>query len=281
MLPGSSTVSSHGDTGRHRGGDRAPRPLTAPVQIIQHWRGFSRTAPPGTPVASLFPSGPGGRGGNSGEGRAMNATIRGMRGALLLALALGTTGCAGMGLEDILGGMTYPGGDGEVRGEVQYVDERDREIEVRSGWGQGTRVEYSSDTDVIFRNERYSVRDLERGDRVSMRVQQGRNGRLYTDRIYVEQSVSAGSGSSYPRDGDWDDRSAGRVQRYEGRVEQIDHRRGWFELRARDGRDYQVTLPYNPASSLRERFRRLRRGDAVRLEGERLSGGRVEVVRFR
>lgn len=198
-------------------------------------------------------------------------------GALVGLAAL--SGCAGMGsLGDVLGGMGMPGTGGEVRGEVRYVDTRSRELEISSGWGGSRRVEYDRRTEVLYRQRRYSVSALERGDVVSMRVRQDRRGRLYTDRIYVERSVRD-RGRSYPGDRDYpDDR---HLQSYSGRVDYVDRDRGIFEMRGQHGRTYLVYLPERPSRSTRDRFRRLRRGDHVRFEGEQFSDRRVELYRFR
>lgn len=180
-------------------------------------------------------------------------------------------------MADVLGGMGGMGGMGsQVRGEVEWVDDRGRQIEVRSGWGQSSRVRYDSRTEVVYRNQRYSVRDLERGDVVSMQVRRASNGESYADRIYVEESVRDRRGSGYPSS----DYPSGRREVFDGRILDIDYGRGWFELDSRDGR-YRVSLPYNPSRSLTDRFRRLRRGDSVRIEGERLNHERVELYRFR
>lgn len=195
--------------------------------------------------------------------------------ALALLLASGCAGLGGLGtLEDVLGGMGGLGTGDQVRGEVGYVDERSREIEVRTSFGRTTRLRYDSRTEVIHRDRRYSVRSLERGDRVEARVQERRDGELYADRIYVERSVRDGGGG-----GDYGDGEEGRVQRFDGRAGWVDQQRGRFQLRSGHG-SYTVSLPYNPGRSTTDRFRRLRSGDSVRLQGELLGRDRVELVRF-
>ncbi|MEX0804496.1 MAG: hypothetical protein WD688_14460, partial [Candidatus Binatia bacterium] len=54
----------------------------------------------------------------------------------------------------------------------------------------------------------------------------------------------------------------------EGTVDRIDHERGIFEVRTRDGSAITVALPYNARPSEVDEFRRLRAGDRVQLEGE-------------
>jgi hypothetical protein len=45
-------------------------------------------------------------------------------------------------------------------------------------------------------------------------------------------------------------------------------------------RDYVVSLPYRASGSTVDRFRRLRRGDRVRFEGEMYGQGRIGLERF-
>ena len=195
-----------------------------------------------------------------------------MRWTPALAL-LALTGCAGMSgmgsLEEILGGM---GGMGNsVRGEVEWVDTGRRELQVRSGWSGSTRLSYDSRTQVYYRDERYPVSALSVGDLVSAQVERDRRGDAYARQIYVERTRDVYD--------DRDDR-AGRVERFDGQVGSVDRQRGRFALRTSRG-NWTVTLPYNASNSTRDRFARLRSGQSVRIEGEVLGSGRVELVRFR
>lgn len=191
---------------------------------------------------------------------------------LIPLLTLTATGCASLGsLEDILagaGGGLY--GD-EVRGEIRQVDTRRQTIELESGWGQSDRVRYDNRTEVVYQQRRYDVRDLERGDRVRVRVDDTVSREPYATVVYVEESV---------RDRDGRDGGYARLQRLDGRVEDVDTREGWFEMRDSGGALVLVTLPYEPGSSVRDRFRRMRRGDWVRVEGELLNRSRLLLHRF-
>ena len=200
----------------------------------------------------------------------------------VLALAfLATTGCAGgagLGaIGDILGGMAglpgAGGGGNEIRGQVSYVDERRSEIELQSDQGQRARLSFDSRTEVVYQNQRYPVTALEAGDRVAVRVQQSQGGALYAQQILVEQSVSEGGGGGGAVG------SSGRVDRFDGQVGWIDQPRGRFELRTSRG-SYTVTMPYNPNPTVADRFRRLRGGDTVRIEGEFMGSDRIELLRF-
>lgn len=186
---------------------------------------------------------------------------------LMLALTLPViSGCAGMGLEEILGGVPM---GGDVRGEIEWVDERNREIGVSGGWGGRETVSYDSRTRVVYQRRTYEVRDLERGDLVSIDVDSDSRGRRYARTIQVERSVR-----------DSDGRTGGRrLQRYEGRVQWVDLDRG--EFGAEIGRtQYTVVLPHRSDDSTLRHFRRLRRGDRTRFEGEQFDRRVIELYRF-
>ena len=195
------------------------------------------------------------------------------RWAVLALALLSTSGCAsmGVGLEDILGEIGGVDGlSGDVRGEVDWVDTRRQEIEVSSSFRQRTRLAYDSRTQVIYRGERYSVNSLETGDRVSIQVEQGRRGERYARQIRVEQT------SRDQRDGRSDQVRSGR---FDGQVGWVDSDRGRFELRTSRG-TYTVSLPYSADRSTVDRFRRLRSGNNVRIQGELLGNNRIELDRF-
>jgi hypothetical protein len=173
-------------------------------------------------------------------------------------------------LEDILsaGGL---GGYGERSGEIGQVDTRRQEIQLYSRWGGNEYVRYDGRTEVVYRQRRYAVRDLERGDLVRMRIEQDRGTVPYTSYIEVQESV---------RDREGRVGGADRLQRVEGEVRAIDVNRGWFELRQSNGNIVDVTLPYDPSRAVLDRFHRLRRGNRVRVEGWLLNAYRMELNRF-
>ena len=189
--------------------------------------------------------------------------------ALILAVSV-MSGCAGMGLQDILSGVPL---GGDVRGEIDSVDDRSRELAVRSGWGSRETLRYDSRTRVLYRNQRYDVRDLERGDVVTIDVGGDSRGRRYAETVRVERSVRDSDGRSGRRDQDY------RIERFDGQVTSVSGNRGEFGVRVGNSR-YQVNVAERASNATRERFRRLRRGDRVRFEGERYNGGRVELIRF-
>ena len=111
---------------------------------------------------------------------------RGAASAALVLAATSVTGCAGMGLSDILSGIPL---GGDVRGEIVWVDSRRREMGISSGWGNRETLRYDSRTRVVYRDRRYDVRDLERGDVVSVDVDEDSRGRRYAETVRVERSA--------------------------------------------------------------------------------------------
>lgn len=175
-----------------------------------------------------------------------------------------------------LGDMNGPGdygslGGNDLIGEVRRVDTRNRQIELRSDSGRNLQVRYDNNTQVVYRQRDYAVSNLEPGDYVAMRAQQDRDGRYYADYITVREAAQDRGGAG--RGG------IGRLDRFEGRVESIDSRRGSFEVRDR-GRVVLVTLPYNAPRSVSDRFNRLREGDFVRGEGRYINDDRFELENF-
>lgn len=96
-------------------------------------------------------------------------------------------GCDELGRYNGLGG--YGGTGSEIVGEIQNVDSRAAEIEIRSESGRTTRVRYDSRTQVVYQQRNYSVSNLEPGDYVAMRVDSDRAGRPYTDLVTVREGA--------------------------------------------------------------------------------------------
>ena len=187
--------------------------------------------------------------------------------ALLSLALLGFTGCPALGPLDIpVGGV-----NSDVMGEVQYVDNRARELEIRSDSGRRTVVRFDNNTQVLYRQRTYPVSNLERGDYVAARVQQDRDGRLLVTDISVRETAQdRGMGASV----------GNRLDRTEGRVEYIDTRRGTFEIRDPRNRVVVISLAYNAPRSVTDRYNRLRSGDYVRLEGRSVAADRFDLENF-
>lgn len=201
------------------------------------------------------------------------------RRAAIVALALATSACAGGNLGplgDILAGAAglpgTAGQQGQVVAEIQGVDTRQQAIQVRTEDGRTGSLLYDQNTVVVYQQRQYQVANLERGDIVAIQVQQDTRGNAYASRIDVQQSVQERTGQASG--------GSAQLQQLTGRVGQIDHQRGWFQLQTQYNGTVTVTLPYNPSSATETRFNRLRSGDSVRIEGADIGSGRVELYRF-
>jgi hypothetical protein len=197
------------------------------------------------------------------------------RAALAIAL-LSLPGCAAGSLGQVLGGYGLPGSGRSIDGRVGYVDSRYQQIQIQPSNGRTVTLEYDSRTEVVYRNQRYSVRNLERGDYVRARIQEDNRGRAYADRITVEQSARDARGGNRDN-GRYGNRAR---QTFQGRISTVDYQRGYFQLQERRGR-YTVVMPFRPSSRDLNRFHRLHRGDNVRFEGVLVDNGRIELYRFR
>lgn len=198
-----------------------------------------------------------------------------LQGTLALLMLMAVTACGGGGLSDILGsvlGGPQPasGNVGQLVAEIQEVDTRNQRIEVRTQDGQRGTVEYDRTTTVVYRQQQYEVSALERGDMVEMHIQDLGQGRYYTDRILVRQSVQERQGAT----------NTDRVVQVSGTVRQIEYRRGWFDLDTSRG-IVTVTLPYNPPGEVVREFERLSTGSRTSVEGYQIADDRIELTRFR
>jgi Domain of unknown function (DUF5666) len=182
----------------------------------------------------------------------------------------GLTGCHELGHMD--GPGDYSGAFGnDLVGEVRNVDTRARQIEIRTDSGQREVIGYDNNTRVVYRQRDYTVSNLEPGDYVTVRAQEDRGGRYYTDYVTVRESAQDRGGYG---------RAGTRSNRLEGTVSHIDSRRGTFEVRNRDGQTVVVALPFNASRTDRDRFNRLREGDFVRVEGAYAGQDRFELDAF-
>jgi hypothetical protein len=158
----------------------------------------------------------------------------------------------------------------QMVGEVQNIDTRNRQIEIRTDSGRTSLVRYDNNTRVLYRQRNYAVTNLERGDYIAARIQQDRDGRYYTNDIQVRESAqdrgTAGGGTYYDR--------------IEGRVEYVDTRRGTFEMRDSRNRLIIVSVAFNAPRAVLDRFNRLRTGDYVRIEGRSVSTDRFDLENF-
>jgi translation initiation factor IF-1 len=194
-----------------------------------------------------------------------------LAGLILFPMALATTGCAG-GLGALGDILAAPGGEGQpavATVEVQEVRETRQEIIVRTQQGQQGPVLYDQNTQVIYQNQQYPVRALERGDVVDMRIHQVQQG-YYTDRIEVRTPVQERTGATDAPTG---------VYRVEGTMGTIDAANGVFALNMTQGGTIQVTIPATMTEA-RSRLQQHQPGDYVRVEVRPVAEQRAELVRF-
>ena len=198
------------------------------------------------------------------------------RAAGVASMLMLATACSQLGtLGSVLGsGGASPQG-GQVSGTVQGVDTRNQQIVVQQQNGQSLALQFDGQTQVTYQNRNYAVTNLERGDRVTARIQATNNGGYYTDLVQVDESVSGSGGTVYGSNG-----SSGNVQTLQGTVRQVDRANGWFTLDVGNSNTITVSLPYNPSQNDVNRFQNLRPGEAVRLYGVFLNNNRVELRRF-
>jgi len=165
---------------------------------------------------------------------------------------------------------------GEIRGEIVEITPARNQMQVRTDRDRTRVLEYDPPTTrVLYHGREHSVRELQAGDVIAFRVRP-RGGVDYVDTIRVQEPVQARAGSATARRLP----PAPRPELVEGTVERIDHERGVFDLQQRNGGIITVALPYNARSSEIEEFRRLRKGDHVRVEGEFVNRDNFQLLAF-
>ena len=194
--------------------------------------------------------------------------------SLTLAMALTlSTGC----MENIalIGRPTLQLDQEEIFAEIARVDTRSRQLHLRPEDSRDRMVGYSADVRVLYRGREYSIAQLASGDKVSMQLTQDSRGNSYTDLIRVQETVQDRHQSRH------DDVGPGaRIQTLDGRVEQLDFQRRSFEIRDQSRERVIVSLPSNAERLDVDRFRELRDGDYVRVEGRFLDRQRFELATF-
>jgi hypothetical protein len=195
--------------------------------------------------------------------------------ATIAASVILSTSCSQLGgLGSVLGGATQPQAS-QVSGFVQGVDARNQQLLLQQSNGQSVTLLYDAQTQVTYQNRSYSVGNLERGDRVTARIQQSQNGGYYADLIQVDQSVQSSGTVTNGTNG-----TNGTVQSLQGTVRQVDRQNGLFTVDVGNYSTLTVSLPYNPSREDLNRFQNLRSGEAVRFYGVYLNNSRVELQRF-
>lgn len=202
----------------------------------------------------------------------MNSLNRALAG-LTLALAV-STGC----MEEIalVGRPTLQLDQDEIFAEIERVDTASWHLHLRLDDSRNRVVGYSADARALYQGREYPVAQLESGDKVSMQLRQDSRGNSYTDLVRVHESISDRNQSpdavtSSPGPG---------IQTLDGRVAQVDFQRGSFEIRDESSERVIVSIPSDAQRSDVDRFRALRNGDHVRVEGRYLDRQRFELLTF-
>jgi hypothetical protein len=214
----------------------------------------------------------------------MTGLMRGLKGAVLLGAGVAITGCSQLGgLGNVLGGVLGPGtgsGSGnEVYGTVRYVDTQRQMIQIQTQNGQTGNIYFDNNTQVVYQNQRYPVTALEQGDQIGAQLQQTQNGAYYSSYITVTQSVQETNGGYNNTNGGYNNGTSNGYTQVEGRVTWVDTQRGEFGLNTNRG-TVTVALPYQANATDANRFRNLRQNDYVRVEGQLVSNGRLQLSRF-
>jgi predicted RNA-binding protein/membrane-bound inhibitor of C-type lysozyme len=182
------------------------------------------------------------------------------------------------------GGGIFGGGSNqnnyEIRGTVDSVDVNSHAIyltnvsgyntSMLSGGGNSVRVYYDDRTTVAYQGQNYRPQDLERGDEITVRVDESGNNSLVAESVTVNRDVSSGSGSVY------DNGTYGATLR--GTVRNIDTSRRTIEI----DRGYSTTVmvQYDNTSlpvyynNQTYRVSDLERGDEVEIRGRDLGNSR-------
>jgi len=199
--------------------------------------------------------------------------------AAALAMVL-LAACGSSGLGDVLGGGSNSSNPSnyEIRGTIDSVDLNSRTIyltgvsgytSMLSNGGNSVRVYYDERTPVDYNGQQYRPADLERGDQVSVRVEESSNS-LVAESVTVLRDVSGSSGgSSYP--------SSGYETTFRGTVRSVDASRRIIEVDRGTGQyasvQFETNTPvhfnsqtYNPVD--------LERGDEIDIRVSDLGNGR-------
>ena len=189
--------------------------------------------------------------------------------ALLVSASTACSSALGNVFGNVLGG-----GSQDMSGTVQGVDTRSQQIFMQQSNGQTIGIGYDSRTQVVYQNQTYSVNSLERGDQITVRLNNANNGSnssYYTDYIRVDQSATSGGVGGT---------SSGSIQTIQGNVQQVNYSQGWFTLRASNNYTVTVSLPYNANRNDVNRFNNLRNGDYVRAYVVYYNNQRAELRNF-
>src|SRR6185503_10739151 len=185
---------------------------------------------------------------------------------MLGTLWIGVPGC----MENIalIGRPTIEEGRDDFVGEVDRVDVSGRRLYFRPNRDARRVVALRADARVLDRGREYPVAELRPGDVVAMQIRRDARGDPYADLIRIQESQTRR------------DVPAPRIETLAGRVGIINRRDNSFELDDRAGAPVSVLLSEYVRDSDRDRFRSLRAGEHVRIEGKFITRDRFELLSF-
>jgi hypothetical protein len=231
--------------------------------------------------------------------------------AASLALVL-LAACGSTGLGDVLGGGSNNAQTYEIRGVVDSVDPGSRSVYLTNvsgytsmlsngGNGSTARVYFTDQTQVAYQGKTYRPEDLERGDEVTIRVDESGN-RLNAETVNVTYDATSGSSSnnypsnSYPSSTYPNGSSQSSTIR--GTVSYVDTSRRTIDLdspswisgfQSNTGNSNRVTVSYDNNTNVDVQGRlfpvtNLERGDVVEVQvyngsGSLLQANRIVLVR--
>jgi len=164
---------------------------------------------------------------------------------------------------------------GEISGELAEINPSRQEFQVLMGDGRRQVLRYDVNrTRVVYHGLDYSVDNLEAGDRIAFDSRLGNAS--YVDTVRIQEPVQSRSGSRIASPAP----ARPRTEVVEGTVESVDVNRGLFDVRPPTGANVTVSVPYNARTTDVESFRSLRRGDAVRVEGEFVNRDSFQLLSF-
>lgn len=212
--------------------------------------------------------------------------------ALLFLAACGSSG----GLGDILGGTNSGNGtyNNQLRGTVDSVDlqsssiflinvSQDSSMLSSGGNGNGVRVYFDNRTSVDYNGRSYRPEDLERGDQVSVRVDQSSGNRIYASSMSVLQDAR-NSGGSYPSGGNYPNNggypsNGSYGSNVRGTVRNIDTSRRTIEIDSTGGYNQSTRVEYDANTHVQYggnsyRPQDLERGDEIDVRVRDIGNGR-------
>jgi hypothetical protein len=158
---------------------------------------------------------------------------------------------------------------GEIRGEIAEIDPSRRELRVITDTGRRDIVPYdAARTRVVYHGRDYLVENLQAGDVIAYRPPARSSDFVDTVRVY--EPVQARAITRLPA------RTAKTV--VEGTVERVNYELGVFDVRTPGGKVVTVSVPYNARAADVDDFKRLRRGDPIRVEGEFVNADNLQLL---